>query len=201
LDTGTVIAVIAVVIAVAAIVVGVWAAFRSAWPRRTLYITVDSAVSMLHTAPGLDGGGIEVRHKGRKLSEPYVVTVTVASRSDRDIDSASFDNKPLELRFGVPIVELLESTVDARRAGVRTPPVVVTPTALHVGPALLTRRHLLRYVVLVDGQPQFRPVGDLVNAAIQEKYPPNRVRTVLVPILGLASGALSALLTNWLTSR
>ncbi len=194
-DLGTVLAVVGVVIALAAIVVGAWAAFRSAWPRRTLYITVDSAVSLLRATPGLDGD-IEVHHKGQKLSEPYVVTVTVTSRCDRDIDSASFDGKPLELRFGAPIVELLESTADARRVGVRTPPVVITPTELHVGPAPLTRRHVLRYVVLVDGQPRFQPVGDLVNVTIREGQGQPLGSRWKIQLIGLLGGFVLGVVVN-----
>jgi hypothetical protein len=108
-----------------------------------------------------------VYHKGQRLSEPYVVTVAVSSRSDRDIDRDSFDGKPLELRFGVPIIELLESNADAQRAAVRTPQVAITEATLEIGPALITRRHQLSYVVLVDGKPSFRPVGDLVNVTIK----------------------------------
>jgi hypothetical protein len=193
-DLGTVVGIAGGVIALIAILIGAWAAFRSAWPRRTLYVEMKSAV-LLRPTPGLDGG-IEVRHNGWKLTEPHVATVCLSSRSDRDIESAAFDGKPLELEFGVPILKLLEATVDAQRAAVRVPCLEVTTTALHLGPALITRRHSLRYVVLVEGRPKFRPTGDLVNVNIREGAPRDlgTKRGLITGVFGIILGMVVNLL-------
>lgn len=165
--SGTFWAIAAVLVAVIAIPV----AYRAARPRRVLYIAVDSVVSLLRTAPGIRGR-TEVRHDGRVLTEPKVVIVDVVSRSALDIAAVAFGDAPLELEFGVPVVALLEQLSDARRPAVREPTVKVVGTALHVGPALLTRRHQLRYTVLLDGEPRFRPVVDLVDVTVREQPAP-----------------------------
>ncbi|QFZ17567.1 hypothetical protein [Saccharothrix syringae] len=177
--SGTFWTIAAVVVAVIAIVVGAWAAFRSARPRRALYITVDQAVSLLRAAPGLDGSGVAVSLHGRELTRPYVVTVDVVSNSALDIAPSAFGGSPLELEFGVPVLALLDQESDAGRPAVREPKVEVASTALHVSPALLTRRHRLRYSVLVDGKPDFRPVGDLVDVAVHVGPVPARTPLAL----------------------
>ncbi|MEU4445053.1 hypothetical protein AB0K14_02145 [Actinosynnema sp. NPDC050801] len=166
--SGTAWTIVGIVVAVMLGSWAVWAAFRSARPRRTLHIWVESLVPLVNTAPGLHGRQLTVALDGHKLRSPYVVEVEMASRGALDISAAAFGGQPLELDFSVPIVALLKQSVDAGRPAVREPRVEVVDTALHVGPALLTRRHRLRYTVLLNGKPDFHPVGDLENVIIRD---------------------------------
>ncbi|MFD5831013.1 hypothetical protein [Lentzea sp. NPDC060358] len=180
------------VVGLVAIVVGAWAAFRSARPRRALYINVDQAVSLLRAAPGLHGSGVVVSFNGRTLTRPYVVTIDVVSDSALDIAPSAFGGKPLELEFGVPVLALFEHESHPGRPAVRMPKVNVVGTALHISPALLTRRHRLRYTVLLDGKPNFRPIGELVDVAVHVGGAP--VRLPLIQRLGIA-GLLMPIIT------
>jgi hypothetical protein len=195
-------AVAAVVVALVAIPVATWAAFRSARPRRALYISVDQAASLLRTKSALDGHDLTVSLDGRALTALYVATVNVVSDSVLDIAPAAFSGAPLELDFGVPILTLLGKTSDAGRTGVRDPAVQVRDTALHVGPALLTRRHRLRYTVLLDGKPEFCIRTDLADVVLREKWEP--VRYVSTPIalamLLLPIGFMGMVLYTWTKS-
>ncbi|MDX8056670.1 hypothetical protein SK571_45510 [Lentzea sp. BCCO 10_0798] len=191
-------------VAVIAIVVGAWAAFRSANPRRALYIAERSAVALLRSTRGLDDHEIEVRRQGRVLNEPHVVTVDVASRGARDIPRSAFDGQPLKLDFGVPVVALLDQRSDADRPAVPSPKVVVTQTGLEIGPALLTRNHLLTYTLLVEGPPYFQFFGELADVNIYDR-PVRRISAILplgtvvlsALILGIFSSFISSF--NWLT--
>lgn len=173
--SGTFWTIVGIVVAIALGAWAVWAAFRSARPRRSLYIDMSQAVSLLRTAPGLHGSGLTVSLRGQELTRPYVATVDVISSSALDIAPGAFGGSPLELEFGVPVVALLDQGSHAGRPAVREPKVEVVGTALHISPALLTRRHWLRYTVLLDGKPDFRPVGDLVDVAIHVGAAPVRM--------------------------
>ncbi|WP_156077145.1 hypothetical protein [Saccharothrix sp. NRRL B-16314] len=172
--SGTFWAIAAVAVAVIAIAVGTWSAFRSANPRRHLHITEDSLVSLLPSGLGL-GDDVEVHRRGKVLSNPHVITVSLVSRSARDIPRAAFDGTPLTLDFGVPVIGLLEQWSDPGRAAVCKPSVTVTATALTIGPALLTRSHELRYTVLVDGEPNLAIQGELADVHIHTKPPRPRM--------------------------
>lgn len=164
--SGTFWSIVAVVIAVVAIAVGAWAAFRSANPKCTLHVTIDQVVPLVASAPDLEGHQITVDLDGHQLSAPHVITIDIVSRSGKDITPDMFSNAPLELQFGAPIVALLRQYSDAGRSAVRDPAVAPIGESLYIGPALLTREHRLRYTVLIDGHPNFRPVADLANVTI-----------------------------------
>lgn len=170
--SGTFWTIIGIAVAIALGCWAVWAAFRSSNPKRTLHITTDQVVPLVTSAPGLEGRRIMVSLDGRQLTTPHVITVDIVSRSGKDITPEMFSSAPLELEFGTPIVALLNQYSDARRAAVRDPSVTLHNTALHVGPALLTRQHELRYTVLTEGQPKFRPVANLADVTILQTPAP-----------------------------
>jgi hypothetical protein len=169
-SSGTFWSIAAVAVGLIAIIVGAWAAFRSANPHRNLYIFIDSSIALLWTPRGLDGG-VEVRIGGRTLTAPHVVTIEIISRSARDIPKTAFDDAPLTLNLGVPVVAILEQRSKAR-TGLSEPAVVATARGLAIGPALLARNHKLRYTVLVEGRPTLTPQGNLTDVHIHMKPPP-----------------------------
>ncbi|NGY63420.1 hypothetical protein G7043_31305 [Lentzea sp. NEAU-D13] len=183
--SGTFWTIVGILVAIALGAWAVWAAFRSARPQRALYINVDQAVSLLRAAPGLHGSGIAVSLHGRELTRPYVVTVDVVSDSSLDIGPSAFGEAPLELEFGVPVLALLDQESDAGRPAVRAPKVDMAGTALHISPSLLTRRHRLRYTVLLDGKPDFQPVGDLVDVAVHIGEVPAR-KPLMLKLISVA---------------
>ncbi|WP_157620381.1 hypothetical protein [Saccharothrix sp. NRRL B-16348] len=117
--SGTVWTIVGIVVAVVLGCWAVWAAFRSARPRRALYITVDQAVLLPRSAPGLEHRRLEASLEGRGLTTPYVVTVGVVSDSAMDSAPAMFGGAPLVLDFGVPILALLDKSSVPGRPRVR----------------------------------------------------------------------------------
>jgi hypothetical protein len=174
-DSGTFWAMAAVVVGVVAIPAGAWAAFRSARPRRTLRIIVDSAGAAWSALSLVDGYDKNPHRRG--LGRPYVATVDIVSRGAMDIPAAAFGGSPLELEFGVRILAVVDQVSDAGRPAVRPPGLAVAGTALHVGPALLTRRHRLHYSVLLADAPQFRVVGELADVRVRAEHAGERAST------------------------
>jgi hypothetical protein len=74
--------------------------------KRLLVYTVESASLLLtNEFESGDGGGVEIRARGRAVNNPHFVTLTIASHSGKDIRDADFDGgKPLIFHFGVAIV-------------------------------------------------------------------------------------------------
>jgi hypothetical protein len=87
---------------------------------------------------------------GKKLSDPYVLEIKLASKARRDIPSASFDQgKPLRLDVGVPIITLNKTWSFPESAVM--PRVEIDGTALRIGPDLIHKRQTMIFSVLVDG--------------------------------------------------
>ncbi|MEV6904959.1 hypothetical protein [Amycolatopsis sp. NPDC051372] len=147
--------VVAIVLGVPAIVVAV-----CALPRRRLTYTVLSDIPLLSRSVS---GSLEVRHEGRVGDDPRVVTVVLVGSGRQDIPSSGFDQgRPLVLDFAVPIVELLTAQ-SASPSLVPAPQVRMDTTALLVGPSLISKRHVLTYSVLVDGQADLACQAPLEN--------------------------------------
>ncbi|MEU7526769.1 hypothetical protein AB0A74_13630 [Saccharothrix sp. NPDC042600] len=198
--SGTFWSIAAVVVAVVAIVVGAWAAFRSTSPRRVLHVVLDSVVP-LRAAPGW-GYPIEVRLPDRVLVDPHVVEIGLISHGSRDVPQAAFDGRPLEIDLHTPVIALLDQQVKAGRNGVPRPTVMISPTGLHIGPALLTREHTLLYTLLVDGRPRLNAWSPVADMNLRHDPLPSTLRLVrLIPVallnVSAIAGLVAAALAPW----
>jgi hypothetical protein len=94
--------------------------------------------------------GLKVTYGTRQLDFPRVVIIiTLTSRGRRDIPRDAFDDKPVCLYLGRPIVERLKVTTSpSDRPG---PSYVIDGSRLEIGPSLLGRRQTTVFSLLVDG--------------------------------------------------
>jgi hypothetical protein len=135
-------------------IVTIWFTFRSENPRRRLHVYMASSLPVVRTHEAMKNA-LEVRHQGRTLSQPHVVTVMVVSRGRKDISSDSFDGeKPIVANLGVPIIQQLQFDAVAKSRGVPVPKVVIDGTQVLIGPSMLAKRHTLTITALVEGEPR-----------------------------------------------
>jgi hypothetical protein len=91
--------VVAGVVGTAAVV---WATLAVGFPRRRLYYRMQ-AVAPLMIAPQGMRSDLELRHRGKLLSDPCALTIELASRGRKDIPNEAFnDHQPLRLDVGAP---------------------------------------------------------------------------------------------------
>ncbi|MFD0205865.1 MULTISPECIES: hypothetical protein [Saccharothrix] len=167
---------------------GVWAAFRSARPRRALHVAL--AWQMQPAGTNWEREAAEAARLTRRVvRDPHVATVTVVASGARDIARSAFDERPLELEFGVPVVAVLSALSEPGRDGVPDPALTVTDTTLRVGPALLARRHALLYTVLLDGPCYLKIRSELPDVTI---LGPTRRRVRFRWLLALTLGPSAA---------
>jgi len=154
---------IAVVLSTVAIV---WVTLVVGVPRRRLVYRM-RAIAPLVSAPEGIRGDLELRHRGKLLSNPRALTVELVSRGRRDIGNDAYnDGQPLRLDFGAPIVELLQ--VVSEPATLPSPVVVVDGTSVNIGPSLIGRRHAITITVLTDGgQPALSCQSPLIDVQVQ----------------------------------
>jgi hypothetical protein len=131
-----------------ALIVGV-PTFWVTWvPRQRLFYGTPPPTPLLTAGTAIDD--LEIRHRGRHLTAPHLLDVTLTARGRRDIPSSAFDQgRPLVFDVGAAIVETLQIRSDPTSA--MTPPVTHDGSALSVGPELIGRRQTIIISLLVDG--------------------------------------------------
>lgn len=167
--SGTFWGVVGVVLALAtgAVSVVIW---RFGPPRRLLSYSMPVCTSLLSTHSrgfGLASSGLEVNYQGQALSDPYVFTLSVDSRSRKDISSADFDQKrPLEFDVGVPIRAIVGD-----RGSVESPDDVVSisGSTVKIKPMLIHRGQVLQLNLLADGPPHLSCRSHLIDVKVIEQ--------------------------------
>ena len=127
----------------------VWVTLTVGFPRRRLSYRMQ-AVAPLMVAPEGVRAELELRHRGKLLTDPRALTIELVSRGRKDIPNDAYnDCQPLRLDVGAPIVEILQITSDP--ATLATPKVAAAGTSVNIGPSLIGRRHTITITVLTDG--------------------------------------------------
>ncbi|MEV7042834.1 hypothetical protein [Amycolatopsis sp. NPDC051061] len=137
---------VAIILGIAAVV----ATYRSANPRRRLYVYATEITPLIHAA-GTELG-LEVLAGGEKLQDPHLVTAHVVSRGRRDIRKDAFDGS-IELKFTARIISVLRTSSYTKVAGSPVPNWFYRGETIEIPPALLRHDHRLQYTVLVEGEP------------------------------------------------
>lgn len=190
--------ILAVAIAVIAIPITVWAAFRSANPKRRVHVWLSDVTPLLNRR----AQDLELRHSGQVLAEPRLATVTLAVRSTKDIPPDSFTG-PIVLDLGTPIVALLSSEARTKRVGLREPAITVAGQTLEIAPSLLARDHAITVSVLVDSPPSLEPAQIALTDVETSLEPPpdpaatgkriDAVMATLTPYLAIIAGWIAIL--------
>ena len=122
--------------------------FLVAWtPRQRLYYAMPTATPLLSTPSGM--ADLELRHRGRRLTAPYLVEVTLRSQGRHDIPSSAFDRaRPLVFDLRASVIEVLPIVCDPPSAP--KPPVEHEGRLLKIGPELIFRGQTITIPLLLD---------------------------------------------------
>lgn len=105
---------------------------------------------------------LSVTYSGSELSNPYVVTLYVESRSRRDIRSADFDQgTPLVFDLGAKILAVVGGEES------KPPAYTIVDNQVKIPPCLIRRGQLLRISLLTDGKPGLTYDSPLVDVKVQ----------------------------------
>jgi hypothetical protein len=144
--------------------------WRVGAPPRLLIYSLPISTSLLTTHSqdfGLGKVGLEVTYLGQVLSNPYVVVLSVDSRSRKDIGSADFDQGlPLVFRLGVPIRGVLDSQVNIDSNAFE-----VDDDTVRLKPVLIRRGPVLQLTILTDGPPHLTCQNNLIDVKVREQSP------------------------------
>lgn len=162
--------VVAAVISLAALYVG-WCAI----PARptTLYFWRRTEVQLVRGDSEVPVE-LEIRRNGAVVHDPHLVQVLLSTRGRADIGQDAFTG-PIVLDIGAPIVDVLKCVSDAEH--IPAPPWEIEGTTLHVGPALIARRHELTFSLLIDGPPTMTSLGGGHDADVPAANERGRTRT------------------------
>jgi hypothetical protein len=163
------------------------------FPRRRLYYGLP-AVTPIVSAPAGVRDGLEVRHHGRLLDDPYVLTIKLTSRGRKDIPSNAYDDdQPLELDVGSPIVEILQVVSEPKN--LPQPKIINDGTRLKIGPSLLSRHHEITIHALTDGDPPSLSCSrnPFIDVQVRERLgdSPDRTLAAIAVAGGLTAVALA----------
>lgn len=160
------------VIGVTTVLVGVVAAiiaYRQLRQGRRRKVRVTYVTKRL-TPKRFDLENLQIRFRGSNVefANPYTIALEIAVRTRYDVTPADFNDQPLRIDFGVPVVSLL--SVDGhplsntysnawhtmhytKSPGTPRRPLVVLPAHLDIPAALLSTRQPWTITALCDKQP------------------------------------------------
>ncbi|MBZ4321042.1 hypothetical protein [Streptomyces huiliensis] len=141
----------AVIVAAGAGIGAVWATLRSGNPKRRLRYDI-------YTSPlvELPTGVLEIRRNGTVLTAPQLVQLELENTGHHDIPAAAFENVPLKLVVGAPLMDVLN--VESQPPEQAPPTVTIVDDELHIAPTRLGKGQRVTILALIDGdaQPSFR---------------------------------------------
>jgi hypothetical protein len=163
----------------------VWVTVIVGIPRRRLFYRM-RAIAPLVSAPKGIRGDLELRHRGKLLSNPRALTIELVSRGRKDIANDAYnDGQPLRLDVGASVVELLQ--VASEPATLPPPVVGIDGTCVSIGPSLIGRRHAITITVLTDGgQPALTCQSPLIDVQIRELSDERPVKGLVGILLAIA---------------
>jgi hypothetical protein len=180
---------IAAVLALALSIIGWWLSNR----RRVLLYTTPVVTSLLSAhAANVADGGIQVSFKGQPLTDPYLVTLRIESKSRKDIANRDFNaDKPLVIQLGTsfaaPVSEPTKVLVDQ---------LSVENSDISIGPCLIRKGLVALLQFVTEGPPHTsdkNPLIDIEVRADDEGEYRRQLRRELMRAVFSASGLLIAL--------
>jgi len=168
-----------IAIAVAAIVgiVGILPWFLNIPKRLLIYITESTSLLLASELTSSDAEHIEVAIRGQVVDDPHLVTLTIDSRSRRDIRAGDFDEgKPLLFHLGAPIVAMrfaLENQGSHElESNARAISAVGTPIqTVQIKPILIRRGRWCRLELLTAGSPDVTCESPIADVKVRRAAP------------------------------
>ena len=173
---------------------GAFVAWRVGAPRKMLVYSMSDSTRLVSSEPlGLSRADIQVAYRGAGLTDPYVATLRLDSRSRRDIRSTDFDDgRPLIFDLGVKITAI----VGLGPTGPAAEALSIAGSSVQLSPFLIRRGRVLRLSLLTEGEPHLTCQSPLADVKV-EAYKPRMVLTVTV---GASRLGLVALAASWLVA-
>lgn len=173
------------------------ALWRLGIPRRLLIYTTESTSLLLASDLTVKAASdIKVTLRDKVVNDPYLVTLTVDSRSRRDIRASDFDDgKPLLFHIGAPIVAASRSLGKGQRPPnlTRTGVSADLSQILRIDPALIRRGQWFRLTLLTEGEPSVThesPIADVTVRKGTTSILPQEFWVPLVLAMLMLSGGL-----------
>lgn len=147
--------------------------------KRLLVYTAESASLLLTNELESSGAGdIKISLKGQAVDNPHLVTLTIASRSRKDIRVLDFDEgKPLQFHFDVPIVAAKCFAFDNQNApeigpNLAPPSVHNAPSqTIQIKPSLIRKGLWCRLHLLTEGPPRLTCENPIADVAVRRGTP------------------------------
>jgi hypothetical protein len=192
------------VIALAALVVGGFGAYyarKAIFPSKRKLNCYALAVTSLLADESVTATGIEVRHEGVDLQDPYLATICLKNAGRYAVTSSHFDQlRPLVIDLGVAIKAVTKLSISPN--GAASYKHSITGTKVLLGPDVLRPRQILIVQLLTDGVPVIDDLSSRVefygggDIELDFKNPLLTVSNRLssrVWILGVASSVLTGI--------
>lgn len=126
----TIVGVVVSVIALAVTIVIAVVTVRRQFPKRRLSFVMGETRLVSGTVP------LEVSYRGKGVRDPRVIELSIVSDSRADIPSSAFDaGRPIILELSVPIVTVLERSVEGIQLHEHGRALVLEPQLIRVGAA------------------------------------------------------------------
>ncbi len=132
--------------------------------RRVLLYSTPVVTSLLSTdAPHMAEGGIHVMFKDQPLTDPYLVTLCVESRSRKDIANRDFNaDKPLVIQLGTsfaaPVSEPTKALVDK---------LSIENSDISIGPCLIRKGPVVLLQFITEGPPHTSDKNPLIDVDVR----------------------------------
>lgn len=152
--------------------------------KRFLVYAAESASLLLTNELESSGAGdIDLSLGGRSVDNPYLVTLTIACHSRKDIRETDFGGRPLLFHFGAPVVaarpfpfgkqdrpELRLHLVPASSHGPQS-------DMIQIMPSLIRKGRWCRLRVITEGEPNITEKNPIADVAVREGAPatPKRI--------------------------
>lgn len=162
--------------------------------KRLLVYTAESASLLLTNELESSGAGdIEISLRGRAVDDPYLVSLTIACHSHRDIRETDFGGKPLVFHFGVPIIAAKFGPDNQNPPEHRlhlVPPGSYGPPSdmVEIEPSLIRKGRWCRLHLITEGGPDVKHINPIADVTVRPGTPATPKR--IYATIGIQAGCL-----------
>lgn len=174
-------------------------------PRRLLVYTARARKLLAGQSAALLSPDLQLAYHGSPLATPYLVSLSVLTKSRIDIRREDFDGgRPLIFDLGTPIAGVLASSVPGI-PGRTDDWFRVSGSSILMGPALIRKGQSISLDVLTDSPPKVTYQSDLAGVVVTEERAGEalirRWKAVAMIVIVVVASTATGLLSHYLTSQ